>query len=235
MHLIERDPALADLRDELPDLSLRDRISRATNCSGGIEARGLATWFSIGTDKITSFALAEVPGCPENTFDALRDADYPGSAVESGRMGLKRTGCIIAGMFPLLYGARGTEKHSTQDDPFPAETMIGSIPSWCYDMHTRGGLAAFGRYRRRSERMKAFLAEHADPSANLNRLVGGLVFHIESGLVRNRLIWEGGCRLRHAADLTQPGLPPEVVPEAFSILRDEIGLLNRCRASWAAP
>ncbi len=37
-------------------------------------------------------------------------------------------------------------------------------------------------------------------------------------------------RLRHAADLTQPGLPPEAVPEAFSILRDEIGLLNRCRA-----
>ena len=47
--------------------------------------------------------------------------------------------------------------------------------------------------------MKAFLAEHADPSANLTRLVGGLVFHIESGLVRNRLIWEGGCRLRVCA------------------------------------
>ena len=62
---------------------------------------------------------------------------------------------------------------------------------------------------------------------------GGLVFHIESGLVRNRLIWEGGCRLRHAADLTQPGLSPEVVPEAFSILRDEIDLLNRCRAETA--
>ena len=230
VHLIERDPALADLRDELPGLSLRNRIGLATSCTGGIEVQGLATWFAIGTDKITSFALAEVPGCPENTFDALRDADYPGSVVEIGRTGLKRTGCIIAAMFPLLYGARGTEKHPTQDDPFPAETMIGSIPSWCYDMHTRGGLAAFGRYRRRSERMKAFLSEHANPSANLNRLVGGLVFHIESGMLTNRLIWDEGSRLRHAADLTQPGLPPEAVPEAFSILRDEIDLLNQCRA-----
>ncbi len=129
--------------------------------------------------------------------------------------------------------AKGTGEHLAQDDPFPAETRVGPIPSWVFDMHTRGGLAAFGRYRRRSERMKAFLAEHADPSAKLNRLVGNLVFHIESGLVRNRLIWEGGCRLRHAADLTQVGLPPEVVPEAFSILRDEIGLLNRCRAETA--
>ncbi len=230
VHLIERDPALAEMRDELPGLSLRERIRLATTSTGGIESQGLATWFAIGTDKIASYALAEVPGCPENTFDALRDADYPGSAVEIGRMGLKRTGCIISGVFPLLYRARGTGEHPTQDDPFPAETMIGSIPSWVLDKHTRGGLAAFGRYRRRSERMKAFLAEHADPTANLNRLVGGLVFHIESGLVRNRLIWEGGCRLRHAADLTQVGLPPEVVPEAFSILRDEIGLLNRCRA-----
>ncbi len=76
IQLIESNPALADLRDELPGLSLRDRIRLATNCTGGIEAQGLATWFAIGTDKITSFALAEAPGCPENTFDALRDADY---------------------------------------------------------------------------------------------------------------------------------------------------------------
>ncbi len=230
VHLIERDPALTDLRDELPGLSLRDRIRLATNCTGGIEAQALAAWVSIGSDKITSYALAEVPGCPENTFDALRDADYPGSAVEIGRMGLKRTGCIIAAMFPLLYGARGTEKHPTQDDPFPTETMIGPVPSWALDVHTRGGLAAFGRYRRRSDRMKAFLIEHADPSANLNRLVGGLVFHIESGMLQNRLIWGEGTRLRHAADLMQVGLPPEAVPEAFSILRGEIDLLNRCRA-----
>ena len=233
VHLIERDPALAEMRDELPGPSLRDRIRAATSCTGGIEAQGLATWFAIGTDKIASFALTPVSGCPENTFDALRDADYPGSAVEIGRMGLKRTACIIAAMFPLLYQARGAEEHSTHDDPFPADTMIGPVPSWVFDMHTRGGLAAFGRYRRRSERMKAFLAEHADPSANLNRLVGGLVFHIESGLVTKRLVWGEGTRLRHAADMTQPGLPPEVVPEAFSILRDEIGLLNRCRAETA--
>ncbi len=81
--------------------------------------------------------------------------------------------------------------------------------------------------------MKAFLAEHADPSANLTRLVGGLVFHIESGLVKNRLIWGEASRLRHAAGLTQPGLPPEAVPEALSILQDEIDLLNRCRAEMA--
>ncbi len=233
VHLIERDPALADLRDELPGLSLRERIRLATTSTGGIESQGLATWFAIGTDKIAASTLTPVPGCPENTFDALRDADYPGSVVEIARVGLKRTRCIISGVFPLLYRARGTGDLPVQDDPFPAETMIGPVLSWVFDMHTRGGLAAFGRYRRRSERMKAFLAEHADPSANLTRLVGGLVFHIESGLVKNRLIWEGGCRLRHAADLTQPGLSPEVVPEAFSILRDEIGLLNRCRAETA--
>ncbi len=230
VHLIERDPALTDLRDELPGLSLRDRISSATSCNDGLETQALATWFAIGTDKITSFALAEVPGCPENTFDALRDADYPGAAVEIGRMGLKRTGCIIAGMFPLLYGARGTGEHPVEDDPFSAETMIGPVPSWVFDMHTRGGLAAFGRYRRRSERMNAFLAEHADPSANLNRLVGSLVFRMESGLVRKRLVWEEGNRLRVGANMTRDGLPPEVVPEAFSILREEIDLLNRCRA-----
>ena len=78
LHLNERDPALADLRDELPGLSLQDRIRLATSCTVGIESQALATWFAIGTDKITSYAFTEVPGCPENTFDGLRDADYPG-------------------------------------------------------------------------------------------------------------------------------------------------------------
>ena len=100
-------------------------------------------------------------------------------------------------------------------------------------MHTRSGLAAFGRYRRTSERMEAFLAEHADASVNLNRLVGNLVFRVESGQMRKRLVWDEGTRLRHAADLTQTGLPPKAVPEALSILRDEIDLLNRCREESA--
>ncbi len=152
------------------------------------------------------------------------------AAVEIGRMGLRKTGCIISGVFPILYRAKGAGEHSVEDDPFPAETMIGTVPSWVFDMHTRGGLAAFGRYRRRSERMKALLAEHADPSANLNRLIGGLVFHVESGLETKRMIWGEGTRLRHAADMMQVGLPPEAVPEALSILREEIDLLNRCRA-----
>jgi hypothetical protein len=137
VHLIERDPALADLREELPGLSLRQRISRAANFTRAIEAQGLATWFALGTDKITSFALAPVPGCPENTFDALRDADYPGAAVEIGRMGLRRTGCILAGVLPLLYRARGAGEFSVEDDPFSAETRIGPVPSWVFDMHNR--------------------------------------------------------------------------------------------------
>ena len=58
--LLEYAPALADLRDELPGLSLRQRISRAKNFTGGIEAQGLATWCAIGTDKITSSELMPV-------------------------------------------------------------------------------------------------------------------------------------------------------------------------------
>jgi hypothetical protein len=81
--------------------------------------------------------------------------------------------------------------------------------------------------------MRSFLAARADPAANLNRVVGGLVFRMESGLVQNRLIWEEASKLRHAADMIRVGLPPDAVPEGLSILRDEIDLLNRCRVESA--
>lgn len=73
-YLIERSPALTDLRDELPGLSLRRRIAAATDTETCISAQALATSFSVGTDKITSSELKPIPECLENTFDALRDA-----------------------------------------------------------------------------------------------------------------------------------------------------------------
>ena len=114
--VIQHDPELAELRDELPGLSLRHRINRATDITTNIETLALVTWSAIGTDKITSSVLPPTPGCPENTFDALRDADYPGSVVEICRMGLKRTGCLLPAMFLLLYPLKGSGEPVTEDD-----------------------------------------------------------------------------------------------------------------------
>jgi uncharacterized protein len=58
--VIQHNPALADLRHDLPGLSLRRRITAAINCTDGLEAQALATWFAIGTEKITCSEFAPV-------------------------------------------------------------------------------------------------------------------------------------------------------------------------------
>ncbi len=224
----------ADWLDEdrlaIADLPLDERIRIAADEKTSLERAGLAAWLAIGTDKIAGKNLPEVSGCRDSYFDGLIEAGVPGTVVEISRLGLKRTGCILAAFTPLLYRARGTTAHPVKDDDLPEEALISEVPGWVYDIHTRTGLSAFSRYLRQSTRMRVFLDENAIGDAPRHRIVGSLVFRMESGLGVRRLQWPEAMRLKRQADLMRDGLPNAHIDEGLSILRDEIDLLNQCRA-----
>jgi len=221
---------LEEDRLAIADLPLGARVRIAADETTALERAGLAGWLSIGTDKIAGRNLPEVSGCRDSFFDGLIEAGVSRTAVEISRLGLKRTGCILAAFTPLLYRARGAKVHPVKDDDLPKEAMIGEVPGWVYDIHTRKGLSAFSRYLKRSSRMQAFLNECAIGDVPLHRIVGNLVFRMESGLGVRRVRWPEAMRLKRQADLMRDGLPKEHVDEGLSILREEIDLLNKCRA-----
>lgn len=227
--LLEGDPALENQRGEFPSLSMIDRIARATNCPD-LNVRALAAWFAVGTDKTPSVGLVEVSGCPDTYFDALYETTASGQSIEISRIAFRRTRCVLAPLLPLLYDVRRGCEGVIADDEMPEECLLGPVPSWVFDMHTRTGLSAFSHYARASTKMRDFIKSHYSGSMPVPRMIGHLVFRIESGLCAKRLKWEVGNKLRRQADLTRVGLDPTAVPEGLSILREEIGLVNACRA-----
>jgi len=215
---------------ELPGLPLERRIVQAVDHANGLEAQGLAAWCAIGTRRLRLTDLQQTEGCPQSYFDALLDADYPGAAVEIARLGYKRLADPMSPLFPLVYRVATGMEHPASDDPLTAEIVIGGIPSCAIDKHTRPGNAAFRRYLARSARMRDFIAQSREPGQTDKRIIGMLAFRAEGVLEVNRIRWEEGERFRRAAEIVGIGIAPDTVPDGLTIFRDEIDLINQCRA-----
>ncbi len=67
------------------------------------------------------------------------------------------------------------------------------------------------------------------PRAGRVRLLGGLLFAVESGLVARRLRWDTGVELRRLADLECRGLDPEEAVLGLGLLRQDLPILNEAR------
>ena len=66
----------------------------------------------------------------------LCEAGWPHSIVEVAREGFRRAGDMLCPLVALLSG-EPREPSQIQGDDFPAETMIGGVPGWAMDVHTR--------------------------------------------------------------------------------------------------
>ena len=82
------------------------------------------------------------PGEPRLVFDRLCEAGWPHSIVEVAREGFRRTGGMLCPLVALLSGER-REPSQVQSDDLPPEAMIGGVPGWAMDVHTRQGKAVF--------------------------------------------------------------------------------------------
>jgi hypothetical protein len=207
----ELHPAHAKARVELPLLTTRDLITIATG-HGSIQERALALWYALGTDRRPS-GLVPRPGEARFVFDYLCEAGWPHSVVEVARDGFRRGGGMLCPLVALLAGER-REPSRVQGDDFPAETMIGGVPGWAMDVHTRQGRAAFGRFLETDAPSARWVRTNIR-SARRVPFFGHIVFRVESGLVVNRLRWPLANELRRQGDVECSYPDSRDVPAAF--------------------
>ena len=126
----------------MPIPKLLERITG----KGALPERALALWFAIGTHRCRSTVLRERRGDPHGVLDALCDLGFPDTVVEVCRVGLTKSGEIMAPLTILLWRElRRSARHAEPDD-LPEEELIGEVPCWAFDMHTREGKMAISRF-----------------------------------------------------------------------------------------
>jgi len=195
---------------------------------GVLPDRALAIWYSIGTDRCPSSMLRERRGEPQIVFDTLCDSGFPDTVVEIAREGFRKSSAILCPLAVLLWREVERSARHAEPDDLPGDEMIGEVPCWAYDMHVREGNQAMARFLEADCDTTRWIAAHVPPRERV-RLLGGVLFRVESGLVTNRLRWETGDTLRRMADLDCHGLELGKGEEIVSLLSRDLPKLNEAR------
>jgi hypothetical protein len=205
-----------------------DDLIHITTGADPLPIRALAAWFAIGTDRRPSPRLPSRRGDPMIVFSALRETIDP-AVVDIAKPGFRRTGEVLGPFVALLWPALQQRSAKLEDDKLPAEVMIGDVPGWAYDVYSREGRAALAKFIDGQTETARWVRDHIPPRQRV-AFLGGIVFRVEGGLVRNRLRWKTGDDLQRMVDIACNGPHCADATEILQLMRADIPALNRVRA-----
>jgi hypothetical protein len=223
----ELHPAYAQAHAELPHLTTHDLIVLATG-NGSIHERALALWYALGTDRDRS-TLVSRRGEPRVVFDYLCEAGWPHSIVGAAREGFRRSGIMLCPLVALL-SCEPRQATQLESDELPPEEMIGDVPSWAVDLHSREGRAALARFLESDPLAARWVRRSIRPARRVSFL-GQIVFRVEDGLVVNRMPWPLADELRRQADVECSGPEHPDATEILDLMRGDLSLLNEARVA----
>jgi hypothetical protein len=218
-------PAYAADRDALRGLPSRELVEIA--CGAGlIQERALALRFALGEGP-RGLGLTRRWRDAPMVFERLCEAGWPHSMVEVASLGFRRTGESLSPCVALL-SREFAAPTTIEPDEMPPETMIGSAPSWAYDIFTREGRAAYANFLRTDARAAAWLRRHV-PAGRRVKFLGHIVFRVEGGLVDRRLRWPLADTLRREADVECSAPECFDATEILDLVRGDVPALNEAR------
>ncbi len=201
--------------------------------NGKFLTQALAVWYATGTRRCRSPVLPECKGDIKTMWEYLIHSGVPATAVEVAQEGLRKSNSILCPFVSLLWPKLGAGPNDIQKDNWPKEEMIGDVPCWAFDVHVREGTQALSRFLRSDCNTSRWITQHI-PRDERFRVLGSMLFRIESGMVDNRFRWEMGSELRHMADLETGGVEERKMQEGLALLRNDLPTLNHERRYvWA--
>lgn len=225
----ELHPGYKRARGELAEKPTGELL-RITTGSADLIVRAIAAWYLIGTDRRPSTSLLERKGDPTALFDWMCEAGLPHTVVEISREGFRRVGEVLCPFLGLLSSKQVPLNASSQSDSLPPQQSINGVPSWAFDMYTREGRTAYRQFLD-GQTETARWVRASLPLAQRVQFLGTAIFRVEGGLVRNRLCWEVGDRLRQLVDIECHGPSCPDASDLLALVRADIPAINEARAA----
>ncbi|WP_440409448.1 hypothetical protein [Neorhizobium petrolearium] len=199
--------------------------------TGGADfiARAIGLCYALGTDRWQPEGLRERRGEPAYVFQHMLDVGYPHCVLELGRTGFNRVREPLSVLMSFVSPTCPDSPEAVgKDDEIARTQMVGAVPIWALDQYTREGKDALRRFLHRDAPITRFIEKNVPPRQRL-KFLGGLLFRVEGGLLRQRLQWDTGQSLRYAMEVEANGCGIDNATEALSLLRQDMELLNQER------
>jgi len=204
------------------------KLLNVIGSKSSLPEKALALWYAIGTHRCRSFVLRERKGDPHAVLDTLCEKGFPDSVVEVCRVGLTKSGEIMAPFTALLWPEFQSSSQNVACDKMLQIELIGDIPCWAYDMHTREGKLAINRFLQANCKTSRWLS-NLIPATKRPRLIGNMIFRVEGGCVDQRLRWKVGDRVRQMCDVEIWGIGSQDMAEGLRLLCLDLPQLNKAR------
>jgi hypothetical protein len=118
------------------------------------------------------------------------------------------------------------------DTPVPSSPVVGGVPLYAFDKHTRLGKQAIRQFARENDAVRRCLEQHvADYRAQAAACVAA--FYADAAPVSCRLTWEGSLPLEAMGtenDLLLEGVGEQGIMPLLRAVRDNLDHLNDIRA-----
>src|SRR5258708_5342676 len=115
-------------------------------------------------------------------------------------------------MVPLIWLAATTgQVPGIRDCPVPASPVVGDVPLYALDMHTRLGREAIWRFARENDAVRESLALYV-PQKRWRDAVNNAAFYVDAAPVSRRLVWDQSESVEAFGierDLSVAGIRPE--------------------------
>ena len=232
-HLItsaDQHPFFAEERRLVSASSIADNLDTVVDPSKSLAHRALAGWLALGIgwngDKALGKDLAGL-------LDAFRQLGVPEALVVSTGVAATASREPITLMVPLVWLAAHHEAQepTTVHLDVPRSSVIGGVPNYALDQHTRTGREAIRELVKYNAEIRECLERYvARPQRNGAAYMAA--FYADAAPLAWKLVWRGGDELEASgteADLLKVGVAPDGIAPLLQVFRENVEHLDKVR------
>ena len=225
-------PALANLRQTLPDLGDCDLAAMVADRGRPLVDRVLAGWFLAGSDRFPGAQLAPRHGSIRALLGVYEHIGVPADILDIAAKGATRTQEAHPISLPLVWAqATRAGGFEVREEEGESLGLVAGWPSEAVDMHTRPGRRALSRFVSEDSRGLDRVLSRVEPGRR-EEIIGTAVFRIEGAAVDRRLTYRGSDQIltdAEVAHLTWAGGTQEMAAELLDRVRRDLPRLHDCR------
>lgn len=230
MGAAQHHPELEVVRGEAGSAPLSERIAMVMDPRLPLPVRALAAWYASGLnrDDEKRFGQADLAGL----LKAYRLLGASERLVSATALAAKRTREPITILLPLIdLASHAHRRWSIRLKAMRPSPLIGEIPAYTLDKHTRIGKRAISIFARDNDEVRTCLDDHL-PEFRHRGAAAVAAFYADASPVLKRLDWDQSASIElmgMEGDMVREGVPLSSVSPIIETVRANLGHLNEIR------
>lgn len=205
----------------------RDNLGVVADRAAPLHHRALAAWCAAGVGwRLPRASAPDLPGL----LEVFESSGVPRTVARAAGLALRQSREAITLMVPVLWSHAAMSKKLVGRST-PQSVLIGEVPSYALDKHTRVGRQAIRMLVRANGAVAACLELYAG-RADRNAAAYMAAFYTDAVPLNYRLEWDGSDDLEAIgmeADFLKVGVPAEGITPLLTVFADSLDQLNELR------